>query len=58
VTAGDAEGAVGGRPPGEVVRAVRTSDRDEIAALMAWLGCAEAVNVNGAVITSDGGFTS
>ncbi|WP_213454869.1 SDR family NAD(P)-dependent oxidoreductase [Rhizomonospora bruguierae] len=39
-------------------RAVRTADPDEIATLVAWLGSDEAVNVNGAVITSDGGFTS
>ncbi|MFY1649581.1 SDR family oxidoreductase [Solwaraspora sp. WMMB762] len=36
----------------------RTAAPDEIATLVAWLGSDEAVNVNGAVITSDGGWTS
>lgn len=31
---------------------------DEIAALLSWLGSDEAKNVNGAIITSDGGWTS
>ncbi|MET7401980.1 SDR family oxidoreductase [Dactylosporangium sp. NPDC005572] len=39
-------------------RASRTAEPDEIAALIAWLGSAEARNVNGAVITSDGGWTA
>ncbi|GAA3453460.1 SDR family NAD(P)-dependent oxidoreductase [Dactylosporangium matsuzakiense] len=39
-------------------RAVRTADPDEIAALIGWLGSPEARNVNGAVITSDGGWTA
>ena len=30
----------------------------EIASLICWLGSDEAVNVNGAVITSDGGWTA
>ncbi|MFY1632684.1 SDR family oxidoreductase [Solwaraspora sp. WMMB335] len=36
----------------------RTAQPDEIATLVAWLGSDEAVNVNGAIITSDGGWTS
>ncbi|MFV2027308.1 MULTISPECIES: SDR family oxidoreductase [unclassified Micromonospora] len=36
----------------------RTAAPDEVATLVAWLGSDEAVNVNGAVITSDGGWTS
>ncbi|MDG4770369.1 SDR family NAD(P)-dependent oxidoreductase [Solwaraspora sp. WMMD792] len=36
----------------------RTAAPDEIATLVAWLGSDEAINVNGAVITSDGGWTS
>ncbi|WP_432971539.1 SDR family NAD(P)-dependent oxidoreductase [Dactylosporangium sp. CA-233914] len=39
-------------------RTVRTAEPDEIAGLIGWLGSAEARNVNGAVITSDGGFTA
>ncbi|MBM2616297.1 SDR family oxidoreductase [Actinoplanes sp. LDG1-06] len=39
-------------------RTTRTAEPDEIAALVAWLGSDEAVNVNGAVVTSDGGFTA
>jgi NAD(P)-dependent dehydrogenase (short-subunit alcohol dehydrogenase family) len=39
-------------------RTTRTAQPDEIATLVAWLGSAEAINVNGAVITSDGGFTA
>ncbi|MEU7876173.1 SDR family oxidoreductase [Dactylosporangium sp. NPDC049140] len=39
-------------------RAVRTAAPDEIAALICWLGSPEARNVNGAVIASDGGWTS
>lgn len=39
-------------------RAVRTAQPEEIAALISWLGSAEASNVNGAVITSDAGWTA
>jgi NAD(P)-dependent dehydrogenase (short-subunit alcohol dehydrogenase family) len=39
-------------------RAFRTAKADEIATLICWLGSDEAVNVNGAVITADGGWTS
>jgi NAD(P)-dependent dehydrogenase (short-subunit alcohol dehydrogenase family) len=39
-------------------RATRTAQPDEIATLVAWLGSDEAVNVNGAVVASDGGFTA
>ncbi|MDG4797104.1 SDR family NAD(P)-dependent oxidoreductase [Micromonospora sp. WMMD1082] len=39
-------------------RSTRTAQPDEIATLVSWLGSAEAVNVNGAVVTSDGGFTA
>ena len=39
-------------------RVTRTAQPEEIATLVCWLGSAEAVNVNGAVITSDGGFTA
>ncbi|MET7426325.1 SDR family NAD(P)-dependent oxidoreductase [Dactylosporangium sp. NPDC005555] len=39
-------------------RATRTAEPEEIAALIAWLGCAEAINVNGAVISADGGWTA
>jgi NAD(P)-dependent dehydrogenase (short-subunit alcohol dehydrogenase family) len=31
---------------------------DEIAGLISWLGSDEATNLNGAVISSDGGMTS
>lgn len=37
---------------------VRMAKPDEIATLVTWLGSDEAVNVNGAVITSDGGWTA
>ena len=39
-------------------RAFRTAKPDEIATLIGWLGSDEAINVNGAVITSDGGWTA
>lgn len=39
-------------------RAVRMAKPEEIATLICWLGSDEAVNVNGAVITSDGGWTA
>ena len=39
-------------------RATRMAEPDEIATLIAWLGSAEASNVNGAVITADGGWMS
>jgi NAD(P)-dependent dehydrogenase (short-subunit alcohol dehydrogenase family) len=39
-------------------RATRTAQPDEIATLVCWLGSDEAVNVNGAIIASDGGFTA
>jgi NAD(P)-dependent dehydrogenase (short-subunit alcohol dehydrogenase family) len=39
-------------------RTTRMAQPDEIATLIAWLGSDEAVNVNGATITSDGGFTA
>ena len=39
-------------------RATRMAQPDEIATLICWLGSDEAVNVNGAVVTSDGGWTS
>ncbi|GAA2574895.1 SDR family NAD(P)-dependent oxidoreductase [Dactylosporangium fulvum] len=39
-------------------RTTRTAESDEIAALISWLGSAEANNVNGAVITADGGWMS
>lgn len=39
-------------------RTTRTAQPDEIATLVSWLGSDEAVNVNGAVVTSDGGFTA
>lgn len=39
-------------------RATRMAEPDEIATLIAWLGSAEAGNVNGAVITADGGWMS
>lgn len=35
----------------------RMAQPDEIASLICWLGSDEAVNVNGAVMTSDGGWT-
>jgi NAD(P)-dependent dehydrogenase (short-subunit alcohol dehydrogenase family) len=31
---------------------------DEIATVVSWLGCAEAANVNGAIVTADGGWSS
>ena len=39
-------------------RAQRTAQPDEIASLVLWLASDEAVNVNGAVIASDGGWTA
>jgi NAD(P)-dependent dehydrogenase (short-subunit alcohol dehydrogenase family) len=36
----------------------RFAQPDEIASLIAWLASDEAVNVNGAVIPSDGGWTA
>jgi len=39
-------------------RATRMAKPDEIATLICWLGSDEAINVNGAVIASDGGFTA
>lgn len=39
-------------------RAQRQAQPDEIASLVLWLACDEAVNVNGAVIASDGGWTA
>ncbi|MGC4807458.1 SDR family NAD(P)-dependent oxidoreductase [Micromonospora sp. DT233] len=39
-------------------RTMRTATPAEISTLVCWLGSAEAVNVNGAVIASDGGFTA
>ncbi|WP_158602938.1 SDR family NAD(P)-dependent oxidoreductase [Jiangella rhizosphaerae] len=39
-------------------RITRMAQPDEIATLICWLGSDEAVNVNGAVVTSDGGWTS
>ncbi|MDQ7907794.1 SDR family oxidoreductase [Phytohabitans sp. ZYX-F-186] len=39
-------------------RTTRTAQPDEIATLVCWLGSDEAVNVNGAVVASDGGFTA
>jgi NAD(P)-dependent dehydrogenase (short-subunit alcohol dehydrogenase family) len=37
-------------------KAVRMAQPDEVAALISWLGSDEASNVNGAVITADGGW--
>lgn len=34
------------------------AEPDDIAALISWLACAEASNVNGAIVTSDGGWSS
>ncbi|SHK43106.1 hypothetical protein SAMN05443637_106103 [Pseudonocardia thermophila] len=31
---------------------------DEIAAVVSWLGCAEGVHVNGAIVTAYGGWSS
>jgi NAD(P)-dependent dehydrogenase (short-subunit alcohol dehydrogenase family) len=39
-------------------RVTRTATPAEVATLICWLGSDEAVNVNGAVVTSDGGWTS
>jgi NAD(P)-dependent dehydrogenase (short-subunit alcohol dehydrogenase family) len=39
-------------------RSTRMAQPEEIASLICWLGSDEAVNVNGAVMTSDGGFTA
>lgn len=44
----------------EAVRASRVTrcDPDEIAAVISWLASREASNVNGAIITADGGWTA
>jgi NAD(P)-dependent dehydrogenase (short-subunit alcohol dehydrogenase family) len=34
------------------------AEPDEIAALLSWLCCEEASNVNGAIVTADGGWTA
>ncbi|MGW0432160.1 SDR family NAD(P)-dependent oxidoreductase [Micromonospora sp. NPDC003197] len=39
-------------------RVTRTATPAEVATLICWLGSDEAVNVNGAVVASDGGWTS
>jgi NAD(P)-dependent dehydrogenase (short-subunit alcohol dehydrogenase family) len=39
-------------------RGGRMAEPDEIATLISWLGSDEASNVNGAIITSDGGWTT
>ncbi len=39
-------------------KSMRTAMPDEIAALISWLGSAEASNVNGAIVTADGGWTA
>jgi NAD(P)-dependent dehydrogenase (short-subunit alcohol dehydrogenase family) len=39
-------------------RTTRVAQPDEIATPVCWLGSDEAVNVNGAVVTSDGGWTA
>jgi len=36
----------------------RTADADEIAALVSWLASDEASNVNGAIVSADGGWTA
>jgi NAD(P)-dependent dehydrogenase (short-subunit alcohol dehydrogenase family) len=36
----------------------RIADPDEIAALLSWLASDEATNVNGAIVTADGGWTA
>jgi NAD(P)-dependent dehydrogenase (short-subunit alcohol dehydrogenase family) len=38
--------------------AERAAEPDEIAALLSWLGSDEAANVNGAIVTADGGWTA
>ena len=38
--------------------AERAADPDEIAGVLSWLGCDEAANVNGAVLSADGGWTA
>jgi NAD(P)-dependent dehydrogenase (short-subunit alcohol dehydrogenase family) len=38
--------------------ALRTAEPDEIAALISWLSSDEASNVNGAIVTADGGWTA
>jgi NAD(P)-dependent dehydrogenase (short-subunit alcohol dehydrogenase family) len=38
--------------------AERAADPDEIAAVLSWLGSEEAANVNGAVLSADGGWTA
>lgn len=39
-------------------RTTRAAEPDDIATLICWLGSDEAVNVNGAIVTSDGGWTA
>lgn len=36
----------------------RTAEADEIAAVVSWLGCSEASNLNGAIVTADNGWTA
>ena len=36
----------------------RTAEPDEIAALVSWLASTEASNLNGAIVTADGGWTA
>jgi NAD(P)-dependent dehydrogenase (short-subunit alcohol dehydrogenase family) len=38
-------------------RSSRVAQPDDIASLICWLGSDEAVNVNGAIITSDGSWS-
>lgn len=38
--------------------AVRMAQPDEVATLISWLGCHEASNVNGAVVTADAGWSA
>jgi NAD(P)-dependent dehydrogenase (short-subunit alcohol dehydrogenase family) len=34
------------------------AEPDAIATVVSWLGCAEAANINGAVVAADGGWSA
>ena len=46
------------RAQATMARMVRTAESPDIASLISWLASEEASNINGAVVTSDGGWTA